>query len=724
MAIHYNEHIRTFFLQGKNSGYVFRITDGGRLQHLHFGKRIKEQDISYIAEGRKTEFAPTVSGKETERLDVLTQEYPVYGLGDYRESAILVLAADGGRTTDFTYRSHAILKEKPEICGMPSLRGGETLVIELKDEIYDLTLRLYYTVYENQGAIVRRATLENGGEKAVFINKINSFSVDIPRCDLDKVCLQGGWAKERGVERSAITHGIFEISSTRGSSSHHLNPFIALCDRNADENVGEVYAFNLVYSGSFSVKTQVDQLGITRIGGGINEKDFCWRLNSGEVFETPEAVLVYSAAGFNKMSQNFHDLYREFLINPAYAYKKRPVVLNSWESFYFDFDHKAVSALIEKAKGTGIDTFVLDDGWFGNRNSDKTGLGDWNVNYDKLSGGLKALSEQCRAAGMNFGVWIEPEMVSEDSALYRAHPDWIIRHPKAEPCKGRHQYVLDFSNPEVVEYIKRVISDLIRDNGISYVKWDMNRNITEFYSGYLKERSRELAHRYILGVYALAEHLTTKFENVFFEGCSGGGGRFDPAMLYYFPQIWASDNTDALSRAYIQYGTSFCYPLSAISGHVSACPNHQTGRITPFSSRTAVASFCSTGFELDLNALSKEETDGIKNHVKFYGEISDIILKGDLYRLLSPFDSNYFSQIVVSENKKKAVFILMKKLACCNDEYPVIKLKGLDENLTYEADGRLYGGDALMNVGLKFGNDLKDFETVVTVFTAKGAEKC
>ena len=535
--------------------------------------------------------------------------------------------------------------------------------------------------------------------------------------------MQGGWAKERGVESSALTHGIFEASSTRGSSSHQLNPFIALCDKNADENVGEVYGFNLVYSGSFSVKTQVDQLGITRVGGGINEKDFCWRLNSGESFETPEAVIVYSAEGLGKMSRNFHDLYRECLISPAYAYKKRPVVLNCWESFYFDFDEKSLFALIGKAKGTGIDTFVLDDGWFGNRNSDRTGLGDWRVNYGKLAGGLNAVAQTCRAAGMKFGIWIEPEMVSEDSDLYRAHPDWAVRHPDLTPCKGRHQLVLDFANPKVVEYLKGAISDLLNENDISYVKWDMNRNITEFYSGYLKERSSEFAHRYILGVYALAEHLTANFPHVFFEGCSGGGGRFDPAMLYYFPQIWTSDNTDALSRAFIQYGTSFCYPLSAMSGHVSACPNHQTGRITPFSSRTAVASFCSTGFELDLNALDAEDTDGVRKHVAFYDGVSDLILKGDLYRLLSPFDSNYFSQVVVSKDKRKALFVLMKKLARCNDVYPVVRLRGLSEEFTYECEGRLYGGDALMNAGLKFGNDLKDFETVLMVFTARGTEK-
>lgn len=718
MAIRFDERLKTFYLSGENFSYVFRIGKGGYLQHLYFGEKISEHDIGYIADGMRAEFSPLFDENLLyESLNVVPQECPIYARGDFREPSVIVCTTGGNRLTDFKYRSHEITASKPELKGMPSLSGGETLVVELYDGINRLSLKLFYTVYGRFGAVARRAELYNGGD-TVYINKLNSFSVDFMRGDFDKVALIGAWGREREIERSPLTHGIYEVSSTRGSSSHQMNPFLALCNINADENIGQVYGFNLVYSGSFSIKAELSQLGTTRIGGGINEKDFRWKLIGGESFCTPEAVLTYSGEGFNKMSQNFHDLYRNHLISPAFALKKRPVVLNCWESFYFDFDEKSIFSLIEKAKGTGIDTFVLDDGWFGKRNGEKSGLGDWRVNREKLSGGLKPVIDKCRECGMKFGIWIEPEMVSEDSDLYRAHPDWIIRKSGVKPCKGRFQFVLDYSNPQVIKYIKGEIYSLLKENDISYVKWDMNRNITELYSEYLKSDSRELLHRYILGVYNLAEYLTREFPDVFFEGCSGGGGRFDPAMLRYFPQIWTSDNTDALSRACIQYGTSLVYPLSAMSGHVSVCPNHQTGRTTPFKSRSDVASFCSTGFELNLNALTDGEFKEISKHVKFYEKIAELILKGDLYRLQSPFLGNYFSQIVVSKDKKNAAFILMKKTAAASDAYPIVKLKGLNPDYEYEINGKIYGGDILMNVGLKFPNDFKDYETVSFILTA------
>ena len=723
MAIKFDERLKTFYLSGENFSYVFRIGKGKYLNHLFFGEKIKESDIGYIAENMRAEFSPLFDENLVyDSLDVVPQEFPIYARGDFREPSVLAETKDGARLTDFKYLSHEILREKPKIKGMPTLTGGETLVINLYDKLNALTLKLFYTVYETFGAVARRAELHNGGD-TVYINKLNSFNVDFMRADFDKVALTGGWGRERGVERSPLSHGIYEAASLRGSSSHQMNPFLALCDLNADEFIGQVYGFNLIYSGSFSIKAEINQLGCTRIGGGVNEKDFRFKLNGGESFATPEAVLVYSGEGFNKMSQNFHDLYRNHLINPAFAFKKRPIVLNCWESFYFDFDEKAIFALIERAKGTGIDTFVLDDGWFGKRNGEKSGLGDWRVNRKKLTGGLKPIIKKCRECGMKFGLWIEPEMVSEDSDLYRAHPDWIIRKSGVSPCKGRFQFVLDYSNPEVIQYIKGEIYSLLSENDISYVKWDMNRNITEMYSEYLKSDSRELLHRYILGVYDLAEYLTCAFPDVFFEGCSGGGGRFDPAMLRYFPQIWTSDNTDALSRAFIQYGTSLVYPLSAMSGHISTCPNHQTGRITPFKSRADIASFCSTGFELDLNALSSDEFAQISEHVKFYENIRDLILKGDLYRLKSPFGGNYFSQMVVSKDKKKAAFVLMKISAFATDFYPIIKLKGLNPDYEYEVNGKLYGGDVLMNVGLKFPNNLKDYETVSLILTAAARQK-
>ncbi len=724
MSIVFNETNKIFYLNNQECTYAFHIGNGGYLQHLYYGRRIAEEDIRYLSRDLKTSFSPEYSmGEKGVSLDTLPQEYPIYGMGDFRETAVLIRASSGNRITDFRYKSHKIIAEKPKIKGMPSLRGEETLIITLYDCYNKLQLDLYYTIYEKQSAVVRRAVLTNQGKETVDILKLNSFSMDINRSDFDKICLPGGWAKERGLERTPIAHGIFEISSTRGSSSHQLNPFFVLCDKDANEYCGDAFGFNLVYSGSFSMKIQVDQLGFTRVGGGINEKDFCWKLEADCSFETPEAVLVYSDSGLSGMSQQFHRLYRDYLINPNFAYKKRPIVLNNWESTYFDFTEHTLRDLIEKAKGTGIDTFVLDDGWFGKRNSIMSGLGDWFVNTEKLQGGLKTVIAKCQECGMKFGLWFEPEMISEDSNLYQAHPDWCIHVPNIPPCKSRQQLVLDFSNPEVVEHIKRVVGNVLEENDISYVKWDMNRNITECFSEYLdKEHQQELMHRYILGVYDLAEYLTSKFPNVLFEGCSGGGGRFDPAMLYYFPQIWTSDNTDAVSRAYIQYGTSMCYPLSAMSGHVSICPNHQNGRITPIKSRMDMASFCSTGYELNLNDLTGEEYEQIVSHIEFYNSIFDLILDGELYRIANPFEENYFAEMIVSPNKEQAAFILMKMSARTNDCYPIMKLKGLDENTYYEIDGfGIYSGSVLMNVGIKFRNNLKDFETVC--FTLKKVQK-
>lgn len=712
MSIRFNEENKTFYLTGKECSYAFSVNEQGFLVHLHYGKKIAEADLAYLVKGM--DFANSPSVREFEpSLNAIPQEYAIYGRGDYRLPSVMIQTESGSRLTEFRYLSHKIVKEKPLIKGMPSMRGGETLVVTLYDKVNGLELDLYYTIYEEQSAVARRAVVKNKGELPVSILKISSFSIDFARNDFDLISLPGEWAGERDIERRPLRRGIFEASSTRGNTSHQYNPFLALCDKYTNEDTGECYGFNLAYSSSFSMKAESVSHGFTRVNGGINELDFAWRLEAGEEFETPEAVLVFSDKGLNKMSQNFHDLYREYFINPNFVYKKRPVLLNNWESTYFDFTEKTLCDLIEKAKGTGIDTFVLDDGWFGARNTDWAGLGDWFVNTDKLKGGLKTVIDKCKECGMKFGLWFEPEMVNEDSDLHRAHPDWHIAFPDLESCRGRHQWILDFANPEVVEYIKGVMSDCLENNEISYVKWDMNRPMTEFYSKALpKNRQRETAHRYILGVYELAEYLTKKFPNVFFEGCAGGGGRFDPAMLHYFPQIWTSDNSDATSRTYIQYGTSLCYPLSSMSGHISICPNHQNGRVTPIQSRMDIASFCSTGYELNLHALEKEDFEKIAKHIEFYNGIHELILRGDLYRLRSPFEGNYFSQMVVSKDKKKAVFVLMKILAKANDAYPFIRLKGLDETTEYEIEGwGTFRGDVLMNVGLRLPKNLTDFET-------------
>lgn len=723
MSIRFCEQNKIFYLSGKEVSYIFRINAEGYLEHLYYGEKLSEENISYIFEDMTSSFSPSYMEWKNACLHVIPQEFAIYGRGDYRVPSVLIKMQNGSRITDFRYKTHTILNEKPKISNMPTLRGGETLVVTLEDKINSIELDLYYTIYDEISVVARRSVLRNNGENSVSILKLSSFNIDINRGDFDSITLHGAPTREREIERTPLTRNICELSSTRGASSHHANPFFAICDRNADEYQGEAYGFNLIYSGSYSIKAQVTELGFTRVCGGINEQDFAWLLNAGESFESPEVVLAYSNGGLNKLSQQFHNLYREYLINPKFAYQKRPVLLNNWESTYFDFDEKKLCDLIEKAKGTGIDTFVLDDGWFGKRNDDWTSLGDWFVDKNKLPNGLSGVIQKCRECNMKFGLWFEPEMISENSDLFRAHPNWHIAAPDIKACKSRHQWILDFANPEVVEYMKRTIGGMLKENDISYVKWDMNRNMSEFYSPYLPiERQQETAHRYMLGVYELARYLTETFPNVFFEGCAGGGGRFDPAILYYFPQIWTSDNSDAGARAYIQYGTSLCYPLSAMSGHISICPNHQIGRVTPIKTRMDMASFCSTGYELNLHALTEEDFAKISEHIAFYNSIHDLILQGDLYRLSSPFEENYFSQMVVSKDKTRAVFILMKILAKGNDPYPFVKLRGLDKDKYYFiADMGSFKGDILMNIGLRFPKNMKDFET--KCFTLEAVEK-
>lgn len=428
--IGFNEKDKTFYLEGKAYSYIFRINEEGYLEHLYFGKRISQKNLDYLFDGIINDFSPSYLAEKNACLNVIPQEYSIYGRGDYRVPSVLIRLPDGSRITDFRYLTHKILPTKPAISVMPSLRGEETLVITLADALNHLELDLYYTVYTDISVVARRSVLRNKGADVVSVLKISSFNVDINRIDFDSIALQGCWTREREIERNRLVRGIYEVSSTRGASSHQSNPFLALCDRNADEYTGEAYGFNLIYSGSHSIKAQVTELGFTRVNGGINEQDFCWRLEAGNVFEAPEAVLAYSDCGFNNLSQQFHDLYRKYLINQNFVYKKRPIVLNNWESTYFKFDEEILCGLIERAKGTGIDTFVLDDGWFGKRNDDCSSLGDWFVNTEKLKNGLTPIIEKCRACGMKFGLWFEPEMISEDSELHRAHPRLAYRRPE------------------------------------------------------------------------------------------------------------------------------------------------------------------------------------------------------------------------------------------------------------------------------------------------------
>ena len=515
--------------------------------------------------------------------------------------------------------------------------------------------------------------------------------------------LGGTWGQERNPEIAPIAHGVTRLHTLRGVTSHDTNNFMGILKEGCGEERGECFGIQLVYSGAFAITAEWCKNGPLTLQGGINDTGFGWNLNAGEEFVTPQVLLAYSNHGLGGMSRSIHDFLRDKLINPAYVYKQRPIVVNNWEATYFDFDNEKLFPIIDEAAKLGIDTFVLDDGWFGARNHDRAGLGDWVVNDKKLKGGLKTVIDHCKKNGLKFGLWFEPEMVNEDSELFRSHPDWAIQKVDAEPCRSRNQLILDFTRKEVVDYIFGVVDKILKENDISFVKWDMNRNLTELYSAQLPANCQgEFFHRYTLGVYDLAERLTAAFPNILFEGCASGGGRFDAGMLYYFPQIWTSDDTDGFERTKIQWGTSICYPLSSISCHVSVCPNHQTGRITPFETRGNIASLGAFGYELDLSKMTEEEKIFTKKQVEDYKRTQDLILRGDLYRVIDPFGSNYFCMMVVSKDKSNAYVVGERILGIPCDYNQYVYLRGLEEKVLYKIEelNITASGEALANAGL------------------------
>ena len=715
MALTINTESKIFYLDGKNVTYAFFINDYGYAEHLYFGKRIAHDDIRYVRMLGAKSFGATVPGLD-ERVSYhhFPTELSFFGTGDYREPAVALTHSDGDRLTELLYDSHEILVEKPSISGMPSMRGGETLVVHLKDKINGFACDLYYTVYEDCSVIARRAIYKNFTNNTVMLDRAYSFSFSLPRNDYDVITLYGAWAKERHVERSPMRHGVTSIDSKRTTSSATLNPFMAIVDNTTTEEFGNAYGISLIYSSSYALKAEGTSDGRTLVTGGINDIDFRWRLDVGECFETPEVIIAYSDCGLGGMSRELHDAMRDHLINPKYVGKSRPVVINNWEATYFNFDNDKLKAIAKAVEGTGIDTFVLDDGWFGKRDNDRSGLGDWFVNEEKLKGGLKEIISYVHSLGMNFGLWFEPEMVSEDSELFRAHPDYAIGTPNRSRCYSRHQYMLDLTREDVRNYIVDAVNKVLNENDIQYVKWDYNRNVTESYSfGRDAERQAEFSHRYALGLYDLCERIVNANPNVFFEGCSGGGARFDPAMLYYFPQIWTSDDTDAEERTFIQYGTSLAYPLSTMSCHVSVVPNHQTGRITPMQTRADIAHLGATGYELDTSDYNDEDKETTRKQIEEYKQIEALILAGDLYRTEDPHTSNYFGFIVVSKDKGEAVLTVYRRLGSVNNEVKYLKVSGLDENKTYSVSGYDYvlNGATLMNVGLPAVFDNGDFMT-------------
>ena len=707
MAITVKDKI--FNLETENTLYQMKVDRFGVLNHLWYGEKT-DCCMDYLLDYPDAGFSGNIYEAENERtysLNTLPQEYSTSGVGDFRISAISVTHEDGSNALDLRVREYQIKKGKYEIPGLPAVYAkedeAETLEITLKDTATEAEVILKYGVFEKEDVITRSVVVKNSGKTPIVINKVHSMCLDIPYGDWEWMHFYGRHTMERQAERVPVLHGISESSSSRGTSSHHQNPAVLLCEKDCTETNGHCIGAALMYSGGFQAQVEKDQLEQVRLVMGIHPDTFEWTLEAGEAFYTPEVILSCSTTGFAKLSQNFHHIIRNHVCRGTYQLSSRPVLINNWEATYFDFNEEKILNIARQASKLGIDMMVLDDGWFGKRDGDCSGLGDWFVNEKKLNGGLKALVEKINTMGMKFGLWFEPEMVSEDSDLYRNHPDWAIQIPGRKPMRSRYQLVLDMSNPEVVDYLYGVMSAILRENHIEYVKWDMNRSISDWYTATLSRgRQMEMPHRYVLGLYELLEKLTSEFPDVLFEGCSGGGGRFDAGMMYYCPQIWCSDDTDAHERTFIQYGTSFFYPTSTVGSHVSAVPNHQTGRITSIETRGVVAMAGSFGYELDLNQLSEEEKTVVAKQVTHYKEYQSLIYNGDYYRLANPFEDGMSAWSWISEDKKTILVQGVLFRAKPNVLRKTLRLMGLEAKKNYKIAGteEVYTGVALMSGGV------------------------
>ena len=734
MPIIYNEKTREFHLYNQEISYIIKILDNDQPGQLYYGKRLTHrEDFSHLFEYAMRDMSPyAFEENSTFSLENIKQEYPTFGCGDMRFPAYEIERENGSHVVEFVYKEHKIYDGKPKLEGLPATYvesddEAQTLELVLEDTSINTRIVLLYTIYEAFPVIARSVRFECDSDEKITLLSAMSACVDLPDKDYEMIDLAGVWARERHVRRHKLDYGIQSIYSMRGCSSYQFNPFLALARENADEFQGQVYGFSLVYSGNFLAQTEVDNYDTARVLMGIHPNGFKWTLGKGESFQTPEMVMVYSEAGLNGMSQTFHKLYRTRLARGTWRDKVRPILINSWEAFYFDFDAPKLLGLADAAADLGMELFVLDDGWFGKRDDSTSSLGDWYPNEEKLKGTLKELAEKINAKGLKFGLWIEPEMTNKDSDLYRAHPDWLLAEQGKRICHSRTQYVLDFSKKEVREYIGDMLENLLAEVPVSYIKWDMNRTFSEVFSnGNDREYQGKVCHKYILGVYELYERLTSRFPHVLFESCASGGARFDPGMLYYAPQGWTSDDTDAIERLKIQYGTSMVYPVSCMGSHVSASPNHQTNRVTPIETRADVAYFGTFGYELDLLKLGEEDKAEIRRQIAFMKEKRDLIQKGTFYRLKSPFEGNETAWMIVSEDQKKALVGYYRVMQPVNVGFKRLKLKGLKEDTCYKVSGYAYDcyGDELMQVGMilsdsasgvwkKGVNDKGDFQAEV-----------
>ena len=728
MSVTFNEEKKIFRLDTEKSTYVMGVSPEGFLGHIYYGDRLFMVADYYLLRMEEPPYTPSVNKREKSAfLDFFPMEYPTGGIGDYRESCLNIRNAAGNMGCELHYTGHEIYKGKKGLKGLPASFAtedeAETLEITLKDADLDLEVVLSYTAFEKENVITRSVRVQNQGKEDLRIEKILSACLDMDNENFSMLSLHGTWARERHIQTGELHYGKQVISSARGESSHQEHPFIALVTNGTEQENGKVYAMHFVYSGNFMAETELCQFDNLRMTMGINPEEFSWLLTPGEEFQAPEVVIVYSGNGLGAMTRSYHDFYRNHLIRSKFKYEKRPILINNWEATYFDFNTDKLLDIAREAKKCGIEMLVMDDGWFGKRNSDNCSLGDWKVNEEKITGGLKHLVDEVNKIGLQFGIWFEPEMISPDSDLYRAHPDWAIQIQGREATQSRNQYVLDFSRPEVRDYAYECVASVLRSANIAYVKWDMNRQLSDLGSSYLpKERQQELFHRYVLGVYELQERLVTEFPDLLLENCSGGGARFDPGMLYYSPQIWCSDNTDAVERLMIQEGSALIYPLSVIGAHVSDCPNHSVGRVTPFETRGHVALAGTFGYELDITKIPEEDRALIPEQTATYNKYRHLIQQGEYYRIASYRENHkYDCWALSSQDKKEVLVTYVQVLGVPNSHSRKVFLRGFDPKVTYRLEGteETYTGEMLMKGGFLMKDFWGDFKSRLYHFTAK-----
>lgn len=722
MGIYFDEEKKIFKLDTENTSYLIGLTGEGYVGHIYYGKKLLRTGGRYLL---RTEKSPSVLKREKSSfLDTFPMEYPTCGVGDYRESCLDVMNPMGQTGCEFFYRSHEVIEGKPALKGLPASFGKagetETLFIHCEDPVLGLWVTLSYSVFMKEDVITRSVKIENKSTSTLVLDKVYSACLDMDNRDFEMVSLAGSWGRERRIQRSALSYGRKNMSSVRGESSHQEHPFMALVTPETTQDQGEAYGMHFVYSGNFMAQAELGQYDQVRAVMGINAWQFLWQLLPSESFQAPEVVLVYSDEGLGKMSRSLHDFYRNHMIRSPYVFKKRPILINNWEATYFNFNTEKLLDIAREAKKAGIEMLVMDDGWFGKRNNDNCSLGDWVVNEEKITTGLKDLVDKVNEIGLEFGIWFEPEMVSPDSDLFREHPDWAIGIVGRERTQSREQYVLDLSRQEVVDHVYECVAKILRSANIAYVKWDMNRQLCDVGSAVLPQNQQgELFHRYVLGVYQLQERLVTEFPDLLLENCSGGGARFDPGMIYYSPQIWCSDDTDAMERLRIQEGTALIYPLSCMGAHVSDCPNHILNRVTPFSTRGNVALAGTFGYELDITKIAEEDREQIPGQVEQYHKYNHLVQSGDYYRIASwSSEKPYDCWAVVSKDREEVLVTCVQVLASPNRNSYCMRLKGLDSEKLYclEETGEIFGGDELMQCGILISGLSGDFQSKLFYF--------